>query len=97
MNVESSEGVGVTSDLSLSYNASQNATAAEGFSASSFESNSFGLQGGDSGFSTSAHGFNNDDDSDPATVAFRAADLNKDGALDANEFRQFLSAHLRSQ
>ena len=39
----------------------------------------------------------NTNGSDPATAAFLAADLNKDGSLDPNEFRQFLSAQLRNQ
>ncbi|CAF1085682.1 unnamed protein product [Adineta steineri] len=35
------------------------------------------------------------EDSDPATIAFNEADLNKDGTLDPNEFRQFLSAQFQ--
>lgn len=125
--VQTTEGVGVTSDFSSSYNASQGATVAEGYSgsfdvnqsaslgdnvSSSFESNSFGSQDGETGLSGaaflngSASGFtgfgvsssgSNGDANDPSFNAFRAADLNNDGALDANEFRQFLSRQLRLQ
>ena len=34
-------------------------------------------------------------EADPILAAFQAADLNKDGSLDENEFRLFLDAHLR--
>ncbi|CAF1654341.1 unnamed protein product [Adineta ricciae] len=36
-------------------------------------------------------------DNDPATIAFNEADLNKDGTLDPNEFRQFLSAQFQNR
>jgi hypothetical protein len=39
----------------------------------------------------------NGDDNDPATIAFNEADLNKDGTLDPNEFRQFLSAQFQNR
>ncbi|UJR31887.1 hypothetical protein I4U23_019361 [Adineta vaga] len=37
------------------------------------------------------------DDNDPATIAFNEADLNKDGTLDPNEFRQFLSSQFQNR
>lgn len=56
-----------------------------GASASAYES-----------YNTSAGGLNVDDQ-DPATIAFNEADLNKDGTLDPNEFRQFLSAQFQNR
>ncbi len=75
---------------------------------SAYESNSLSSQGGagfalggasTSGYeshSASAAGTNLDG-TDPATAAFLAADLNKDGKLDAHEFRKFISSQLQYQ
>jgi hypothetical protein len=95
---ESGQGVGFAGDFSSSYesnsvsaeggNAGFAAAGFGGSSASGYESNS-GSVGGVSGVS----GINNGN-IDPAIAAFTAADLNKDGGLDPNEFRQFLSTQL---
>lgn len=68
--------------------------------ATSFESSSFTSQGGAGGFSgVSTSGYQTYNTSanaiDIANAAFDAADLNKDGTIDPNEFRQFLSSRLQ--
>jgi hypothetical protein len=90
---ESGQGVGFAGDFSSSY-----------------ESNSVSAEGGNAGFAaagfggSSASGYESNSGSvsgvnngniDPAIAAFTAADLNKDGGLDPNEFRQFLSTQLQ--
>jgi hypothetical protein len=76
----------------------------------SYDSSSFLSQGGNAAYGgaeiggTSTSGYESYNTStgginssvvDPAIVAFHAADLNKDGALDTNEFGQFISANLQ--
>ncbi|CAF1233428.1 unnamed protein product [Adineta steineri] len=63
--------------------------AGYGASSSSFESSSFQAGGGDAGFGgAAAGGFGAFGGAD---AAFAAADLNRDGNIDQNEFRQFIS------
>ncbi|CAF1033659.1 unnamed protein product [Rotaria sordida] len=87
---ESTQGVGVTQDFSSSL--------------SSYETGSAAFQGGNMAFGgTGVSGYESYNASSGAipinsmnevAAAFQAADINKDGTLDVNEFRQFLSSHL---
>jgi len=59
-----------------------------GFSSSSYESSSFSSGGGAAGGAGGAGGF------DVIAAAFNSADKNKDGTVDANEFKQFYQGGL---
>ncbi|CAF3332843.1 unnamed protein product [Rotaria socialis] len=76
--IESAHSVGVAHDFSSSY-----------------EANSSGFQGG-SGSTTGYENYSasTGDASNFAANAFSAADTNKDGTLDAEEFRRFLSSQI---
>ncbi|CAF4259284.1 unnamed protein product, partial [Rotaria magnacalcarata] len=83
--LESAQSVGVAHDFSSSY-----------------ETSSSGFQGG----SDSTIGYENysastgdvqGDASNFASSAFSAADANKDGTLDVEEFRRFLSSQIKYQ
>lgn len=94
------------------FDASQGATLGGGGYAQSFDRASFSSQGargtspggdfvgasasGYEGYNVSGGGLNLDE-SDPALIAFNEADLNKDGTLDPNEFRQFLSSQFQNR
>lgn len=79
---EATQGVGLAHDFSSSYESSAAA----------------GVQGGDASASGyESFGGSTDDASNPVVAAFNAADTNKDGGLDVEEFRRFVSSNLGSQ
>ncbi|CAF1457363.1 unnamed protein product [Rotaria sp. Silwood1] len=85
---ESTQGAGLAQDFSSSYEtglaALQNDNIAfGGAGVSDYES--YNASSGDIQINSM----------DSVAAAFQAADINKDGTLDVNEFRQFLSSHLR--
>lgn len=63
---------------------SRDANFTGGYGGSSYESSSYGVGGG----ATSGSGF------DVVAAAFNNADKNKDGSVDANEFKQFYQGGL---
>ncbi len=107
---QSAQDAGQQRNASFSgFESAQGAGLAGGFP-SSFESSSFSSQNSDAGFGraqfggASASGYENygvsanifnNNGGDPITAAFIAADLNRDGVLDVNEFRQFLTSHIQ--
>ncbi|CAF4199163.1 unnamed protein product [Rotaria sp. Silwood2] len=84
--------------------ATQGAGLAQDFS-SSYETGSTAFQGGNMAYggagASEYEGYNGSSGNiqinsmDSVAAAFRAADINKDGTLDVNEFRQFLSSQLK--
>ena len=60
--------------------------------ASTYESNSFALPNNHNAAAYQGYHLSNADQFGFANAAFNAADVNKDGSIDPNEFRQYLSS-----
>ncbi len=105
--LEATAGASPSSYESSNYGAQQGASSFSGFESaqggsggfgSSYDSSSFALQGGAGLGDAHASGYQNYNASsggniDLANTAFNAADINRDGSIDPNEFRQFLTSH----